>query len=1071
MKKLLACSLFLCFAFSLYAQNPFARYKVEKIDAHQGLTTDFIFNTFQASDGYLWMSSYSGYIRYDGKKFETFNSKNTPQIKADNSNGLFTESADSTMWFPTASSGLLSIKNGVFKSYLEGNTNLFYRGRTAKGELLISQSGADSSNRLIIFNPTTHQYKEVPQKDFLNYWATRGNLKDTSLVRWTIRNKVIHYNDPGRGLLALGANTGITEDMSFANFFRDSKNRTWITTEFGLYIWNGQTIVPYPGMKWARIVQSNPSFGHIAEDRKGGIWLSTGNGLAYLPAGEDQFYKFPPTILKIQTLNNINIDRENNIWLATDRGLFKISPTNLINFAEAEGIENNRVSAICQTGDNQFLVIGTNSKLYKLEKGLINPYPLREKNLFSQTRNILYVLAGKDGSQWICTEGNIFKVNGRDHKKFPVNGQVRYACEGIDGKIYFAVAFQGIGFINDAGQFEYLTFPGLDFRDVYMSNLFQRSDSTWVMSTYRTGIYYLYPNGKVERQELFDSTKGIQAFDMYQENEQTLWVASGKGLVRIRGNKKQSIGAEAGLTELSLFKILPDREGDWWLPSNIGIFRVKKAELDAYLDNPSGTKINWRIFDEGDGMYNRQCVGARHSIVASDGRIMVLSIGGLVEIDPQKITRNNITPQLSIRQLLVDDQVYPLGIEHKIPPGNHRYIFDYSVLSFMAPEKNSIKFRLIGYDKDWIVSKGEQRAFYTGLEPGEYRFEVLGSNNDGVWATTPAVYVFEVEPLYYQTIWFKGLIVLAFLVGIWALIRWRTKATRAANLKLEQQVAQRTSELQDSLYKLTSTQKQLIQSEKMASLGELTAGIAHEIQNPLNFVNNFSELNKELLVELKDEIRKGNLGEVDAIADDIISNEEKINHHGKRADGIVKGMLQHSQSSSSAKEPTDINALADEYLRLAYHGLRAKDKNFNATLKTDFDPSVGKIDIIPQDIGRVFLNLINNAFYAVNERSKEAVKGYVPEVTISTRLSTASENSSIRQSANSIIISVKDNGNGIPQKILDKIFQPFFTTKPTGQGTGLGLSLSYDIVKAHGGELKVETKEGEGSEFVIQLPA
>ena len=276
--------------------------------------------------------------------------------------------------------------------------------------------------------------------------------------------------------------------------------------------------------------------------------------------------------------------------------------------------------------------------------------------------------------------------------------------------------------------------------------------------------------------------------------------------------------------------------------------------------------------------------------------------------------------------------------------------------------------------------------------------------------------------------------------------------------------------LETTLANLKSTQSQLIQSEKMASLGELTAGIAHEIQNPLNFVNNFSEVNKELLAELKDEIKKGNHDEVNAIADDVISNEEKINHHGKRADAIVKGMLQHSSSGSGMKEPTDINALTDEYLRLAFHGLRANDKSFNAAMKTDFDENIGNINIIPQDIGRVLLNLYNNAFYAVKEKLKSAPNGYEPQVTVSTRLVPETENSLIRQSANSFIISVKDNGNGIPQRILDKIFQPFFTTKPTGQGTGLGLSLSYDIVKAHGGEIKVETKEGEGSIFTIQIP-
>jgi len=280
------------------------------------------------------------------------------------------------------------------------------------------------------------------------------------------------------------------------------------------------------------------------------------------------------------------------------------------------------------------------------------------------------------------------------------------------------------------------------------------------------------------------------------------------------------------------------------------------------------------------------------------------------------------------------------------------------------------------------------------------------------------------------------------------------------NERLESQVAERTIALTKSLDDLKSAQTQLIQSEKMASLGELTAGIAHEIQNPLNFVNNFSEVNKELLTEMNQEIEKGNLAEVKLIAKDVSDNEEKINHHGKRADAIVKGMLQHSRSSTNAKEPTDINALADEYLRLAYHGLRAKDKDFNASLKTDYDNSIGSINIIRQDMGRVFLNLINNAFYAVTEKKKQIGENYEPTISVTTK-----------RMSDRVEISVADNGNGIPGKVLNKIFQPFFTTKPTGQGTGLGLSLSYDIIKAHGGDLKVETKEGEYTEFSIRLPA
>jgi len=293
-------------------------------------------------------------------------------------------------------------------------------------------------------------------------------------------------------------------------------------------------------------------------------------------------------------------------------------------------------------------------------------------------------------------------------------------------------------------------------------------------------------------------------------------------------------------------------------------------------------------------------------------------------------------------------------------------------------------------------------------------------------------------------------------VVIIAFIQYRNnKHKQKANILLTHQ----KEKVESTLSELKSTQAQLIQSEKMASLGELTAGIAHEIQNPLNFVNNFSEVSNELIDEMNAELNKGDIEEAKAISSDIKQNLEKINHHGKRAGAIVKGMLQHSQSSSGAKEPTDMNALADEYLRLAYHGLKAKDKSFDATLKTEFDENIGRINIIPQDIGRVLLNLYNNAFYAVAEKKKISIEGYEPTVTVITKKIT-----------DRVCISVKDNGHGIPKKVLDKIFQPFFTTKPTGQGTGLGLSLSYDIVKAHGGEIKVETKEGEGTEFIIHLP-
>ena len=310
-----------------------------------------------------------------------------------------------------------------------------------------------------------------------------------------------------------------------------------------------------------------------------------------------------------------------------------------------------------------------------------------------------------------------------------------------------------------------------------------------------------------------------------------------------------------------------------------------------------------------------------------------------------------------------------------------------------------------------------------------------------------------------------------------ALLLYRNNLNRKkANEMLQQQKAEvevQKKNVELTLVELKSTQAQLIQSEKMASLGELTAGIAHEIQNPLNFVNNFSEVNKELAVELEEEIDKGNYADAKAIAKDIRDNEEKINYHGKRADAIVKGMLQHSRSRSGQKEPTDINALCDEYLRLAYHGMKAKDNSFEASFHFEPDETLPMVNVVPQDIGRVLLNLINNAFQAVAEKQKTAGPNYNPEVRVSTKLIFPPAGGS--RGARGALISVIDNGPGIPDSIKGKIFQPFFTTKPTGQGTGLGLSLCYDIVKAHGGELKVETlqaaaQEGGGAKFIIELP-
>ncbi len=400
---------------------------------------------------------------------------------------------------------------------------------------------------------------------------------------------------------------------------------------------------------------------------------------------------------------------------------------------------------------------------------------------------------------------------------------------------------------------------------------------------------------------------------------------------------------------------------------------------------------------------------------------------------------------------------YTVPVNLTLPYKNNNLTIDFAAIEPDMPGQVKYQYRLDGYDKTWSPLSNNSTAVFGNITEGNYTFELAALSPFGIRSETK--YSFKVLPPWQRTWWAYTFFILLFVCAVWLLIARRSRVLVRKNRILEEKVEERTVQLKQSLENLKATQSQLIQREKMASLGELTAGVAHEIQNPLNFVNNFSDLNKELIEDMQNELQSGNNQEAIIISNNIKENEEKINHHGKRADSIVRNMLQHSRNTAGRKELSNINKLTDEYLQLSYHGMRAREKSLNVKMQTDFDPLLGEIELVTQDIGRVLLNLFNNAFYAVSEKVKKQKQGYEPTVSVSTK-----------KLGNLIEIRIEDNGTGIPSEIIDKIFQPFFTTKPTGQGTGLGLSMSYDIVKAHGGELKVESKEGDGAVFVIQLP-
>jgi len=408
-------------------------------------------------------------------------------------------------------------------------------------------------------------------------------------------------------------------------------------------------------------------------------------------------------------------------------------------------------------------------------------------------------------------------------------------------------------------------------------------------------------------------------------------------------------------------------------------------------------------------------------------------------------------------------------------PYNQNFVqFSYVSLNLSPHDTTWFRYKLKGIDDTWnIKTPATSSKSYLGLSPGNYIFEVSVENSGHDWGK-PVYMSFTIDPPWWQTWWAYISYLLVFAGIVWISVYFRSLQLIKEKNILEHKIHLRTQEvivqkeeiksqrddLEKAFTKLKQTQNQLVQAEKMASLGELTAGIAHEIQNPLNFINNFSEVNTELIDEMQTELEKKNYEEVKAIARDVQQNQEKINQHGKRADFIVKGMLQHSRTSKGERQLTNINTLADEFFKLSYHGWRAKDKTFNAEMLTGFDKNIPPINVVQQDIGRVFLNLFNNAFYAVNQKIKKAEAGYKPNVKVTTYAKN-----------DQVIIEVNDNGIGIPDAIKNKIMQPFFTTKPSGEGTGLGLSLSYDmVVKGHNGNIQVDSTEGTGSTFIISLP-
>jgi signal transduction histidine kinase/streptogramin lyase len=827
----------------------------------------------------------------------------------------------------------------------------------------------------------------------------------------------------------------------------------------------------------------------ISEDSRGKIWIGTfDNGInVYDPLTHNTKYygnsaQASEKKLTERTFSTAFATTDGTFWvaswgdfLAPRSNLYKINPSK---DALSHTIMGKRVYNFHEDG-NGVLWIATAQGLYKKNSDGTMQQFLIDKKASSLNNVMVDIEEDKAHNLWIATLHNgLYRFNPITQSFSGYHHQEGKEETLISDSIYtLALAPDNKLWIG--------TWHGLDALDI-SSGTFKHYVPDPKDSTSLGGGSFSDEGGAVVGDILIDRNKDI-------------WVYVGRNINRL--NKKTGHFKKYILADFSgANNITEASNGDLWIGHDDGLFRYNK-EADAFMPFYDSTGVINRITavfniteDHQKNLWlkthkkfiklNVQKKEASvyetkghdfdnfyfNSYITRNGEILSGDTLGYIAFYPDSLLKGTRPPAIAVTGFSLSDQPVNFGTSSLLPEPVYQikelglkhfqntFSFEFTSIDFIGKgEDRHIVYILENYDSKWRKADVEGTAGYYNVPPGKYVLRVKAMNNYGVWAQKEISVI--ITPPWWRTWWAYCIYGLLFIGSIFITnrIQRRRLIAKEHERAREKELAQ-AREIERAYNQLRSTQSQLIQSEKMASLGELTAGIAHEIQNPLNFVNNFSDVNTELLEELKNQLQSDNKEEALLIAEDIKENEQKINHHGQRADAIVKGMLQHSRASTGKKEPTDINALADEYLRLSYHGLRAKDKDFNANFKTDFDESIGKIEIAPQDIGRVLLNLYNNAFYSVNEKKKHLNKAFEPTVLVTTK-----------RTGNSVEISVKDNGTGIPQKVLDKIYQPFFTTKPTGQGTGLGLSLSYDIIKAHGGELKVKTKEGEGAEFTVIL--
>ncbi len=1063
-------------------------------------------------EGGIWLAVGRRLIRYAGEQLYIWNFM--PRLTTADG-GIITDMAIDSMGRMLIGTSF----EGFYVMDIEHETYWHYPSKARVSDVICDHTGkiwvASLDQTCVIVDPVDLTAQPVSWPGDLKQTRPVVIMEDRFHNIWLGQKTQISIIDSSRKKvkkIGLEQNMNIDEILEL---YEDSKGDMWFGSfrnEINVVSLERDTYTTYNHLNGIHAAAFD-----VVEDNSGKMWICSRDTIFVLNEKKSAF-KAIPTNSKILTNHKSDAlkDPAGNIWIGTvNNGLLIFDANHLLpqHFDKRNGLVDGNVWGTFEENDGT-IWIGTNSGL----------------NIYDPKTTVIRTLSKAQGlhgndiktitaiSEDEMFAGNIpgFSIINKKKKTLSNYGKAQgfplvvfNSVADNSGNIWISSAPELMVYNRDSMSLKKLEYAGGLIGAVCYGIMKDRKGDFWVATD--SGMMVIDPRmNTVKYLRDKEGLPGEVVLKVMESKSGDIWIATSGGISIINQQKNTitNITAKEGLVPPDIYDLL-EKDNKMYAGSSSGLFEISLPDSSKGR-NSSENRLRLRNYNKKEGFpyndYNQMAGMVRRNgeiwlgitpvltvltetnsrIDSTPATVQVTGISALdhpllfdsktqpVQVLPmndslKSANKNWIYTDTSVQAAFLSksrirydsvSSIFKIPVDLSLPHNQNSLSFSFSNPSITGRDKIVYRYILDGEDEQWsAASTRPSTKNYYNLKPGHYTFKVASKGFTGIWST-PAIIQFTIRPPWWLTWWAFILYAIIFGTAAWMVAGYRSRMLKKENRILEEKVTHRTAQLNKSLEELKTTQSQLVQSEKMASLGELTAGIAHEIQNPLNFVNNFSEVSFELLEEMKTELNNNNREDAIAIADDVKTNLEKVIHHGKRADAIVKGMLQHSRGNTGIKEPTDINAMADEYLRLSYQGLRAKDKSFNTHFNTDCDPSIGKINIIPQDIGRVLLNIYNNAFYAVYEKQKALQNGFKPQVNVSTR-----------KKMSVVEITVKDNGNGIPEKVLEKVFQPFFTTKPSGQGTGLGLSLSYDIIKAHGGEIKVNNHPGEGAEFVITLPA